>query len=282
MIYFLTFLLIAVALAAMLLYLEKVKFNVDARALASSTHGYPIRYFSRDMLAGLPQPVQNYLVQVIPRGFPMSEFVHLKHKGRFRTGPDKKWMAISGEQFYTLSVPGFIWRGKTALFTADDRYFANEGSHNVKLFSIIPVSMNKGVWMDEGELLRWIAEHFWFPTNLLNLNLFRWENINERSSRLILRYRNHKIPVTVYFDESGLLDHITCMRYMDRKNLAKWTRTVYNYQQIHGLYIPTRVKASWHLRDGLFTYADFELTEINYSPSPEKYYQRQPEVSMAQ
>jgi hypothetical protein len=175
-------------------------------------------------------------------------------------------MNIQGVQCYTTSAPGFIWRGKTTLFTAIDRYFSDFGKLNVRLFSFIPMVNATGNHIDEGQLQRWVGEHFWYPTNLVNAHFFKWEPIDEHSSRLVFRYRNHVIPFTFHFGESGAITAVSCDRYKDADNKLPWTGYAMNYRRINQLMIPTQIKAVWHLPEGEYMYADFLLNKIDHYP----------------
>lgn len=281
MYYLVVFLLIIIAVWAMIVYLDRVKYATDIRALQGSIGGYEPAYFSREMLKGLPDPVHKYLEKVIPEGFPLINMVHLTHTGRFRPGPDKEWTAIKGEQYFTARVPGFIWRGKTNKFTADDRYFADRGSLTVKLFSILPVMNATGEYIDEGELQRWLGEQFWLPTNLLNQNLLHWESIDDRSSRLTLRYRDFEIPVTYHFDDDNLIEKVTCRRFIDKERKMDWSGHASEYEWVDGLLVPTRVMAKWHPPEGVYAYADFDITSITFLPEPELNTVKERETALA-
>ncbi len=279
MVYAITIILIAVALLSMASYMNQVKYASDIRVLSSLQEDYRSKIFHQSMTDGLPYPVQRYLNRVIPEGFPFIEQVHLTHAGRFRNGPDKEWADINGDQYFITSRPGFIWRGKTRLFTADDRYVDDQGSLRVRLFSVFPVVNEQGKYIDEGELQRWMGEHFWFPTNLLNQNLLRWESIDDRSSRLTLRYPGTEIPVVYHFSEDGLIEAVTCKRYSDKDHIRDWKGKVTNYRSVNGLLVPHRVQAIWEYPEADFMYADFRLNSIEYTPDTSVFSHRQKEHS---
>jgi uncharacterized protein DUF6544 len=57
----------------------------------------------------LPDPVRRYLHFAIPAGAPATRAVRLKHDGFFRTRPKQNWLAIRGEEYFTVAKPGFVW-----------------------------------------------------------------------------------------------------------------------------------------------------------------------------
>ncbi len=79
-------------------------------------------------------------------------------KGQFKTGIDKSWIKIKGEQYATTEKPGFIWKGTTSMFTARDMYIDKKGRLIVSIFSLINVVKCQGEQYDQGELLRWLGE----------------------------------------------------------------------------------------------------------------------------
>ena len=123
--------------------------------------------YRKEQLEGLPEPVQRYFRHVLKDGRPYVGSVRLTHDGEFKTSLDKEWIRIEGEQFFTAEEPGFLWIGKTALFTARDMYIGGEGRIVVSLLSLFKVVDGRGEKYDQGELLRWLGESVWFPTNLL-------------------------------------------------------------------------------------------------------------------
>ncbi|MDZ7775541.1 MAG: DUF6544 family protein [Bacteroidales bacterium] len=146
----------------------------EVETLFASAHNYENKTFTPSLVENLPHPVKEYFLHVLPKGQPYIKSVRLKHDGRFKTGVGKSWTSIAGEQYFTTSKPGFVWIGKTSTFTAKDFYINNQGRLIVRLFSLFKVVDEKGPHIDQGELLRWLGESVWFPTNLLpsyNLSL---------------------------------------------------------------------------------------------------------------
>ena len=94
--------------------------------------------------------------------------------GQFKTGIDKNWITIKGEQYATTEKPGFIWKGTTSMFVARDMYIAEKERMVVSLFSVFNVVNAKGDVYEQGELLRWLCESVMYPTNFLPSNRLSW------------------------------------------------------------------------------------------------------------
>jgi hypothetical protein len=225
--------------------------------------------FSYDQLEGLPQPVQRYFRHVLQEGQPYISYVRLKHDGWFKTGKDKKAMDIQGEQYFTAEKPGFIWKGKTSMFTARDMYLDGKGSLTVHLFSLIRIVREEGPNVDQGELLRWLGESVWFPTNLLPNKHLQWLPINDHQARLNFKYKDLSVYYIVTFNEDDEIEKMETERYMGNEGLTPWVGRVSEYHEVEGVKVPSVIEASWMLEDGKYTYGRFRVQQMEYDkPTP--------------
>ena len=53
-------------------------------------------------------------------------------------------------------------------------------------------------------------------------------------------------------------------RYMDLTNLETWVIKVSDYKELNKVIIPTRFEVLWRLEKANFSYAKFDITEIEY------------------
>ncbi len=72
----------------------------------------------------MPEPVQRYFNYALKEGQPYISYARITHDGQFKTGLDKGWINIKGEQYATTEKPGFIWKGTTTMFIARDMYIS--------------------------------------------------------------------------------------------------------------------------------------------------------------
>jgi len=215
-------------------------------------------------LAALPEPVQRYFQKVLPEGMPPIQYVRLKHSGRFKMGLDKDWIPITGEQYYTTHPPQFLWQGKTTLFSAVDSDMQDRGSLRVHLFSLLPIVHATGSHVDQGELLRWLGESVWYPTNLIPRPGLHWEAIDAHSARLTYAHAGIEVAYTVYFNAKNEIERLETQRYMEAGRLEKWSGACEDYQEADGLLVPRRIQATWNLAGGDHTYADFVVEQIEF------------------
>jgi hypothetical protein len=222
------------------------------------------RTYRSEQLRGLPDPVQRYFQYVLKDGQPYISYARITHDGQFKTGFDKKWTAIKGEQYATTQQPGFIWKGVTSIFTARDLFIADTGRLVVSLFSLFKVVDAKGAQYDQGELMRWLAESVLYPTNLLPDQRLQWEPVDSDQAKLIFHYNGLSLSLTVSFNDIGEITRLETKRYMDDKKLETWVIRLADYKDLNNVKIPTTFEVMWLLKKGDFPYAKFNLRKIEY------------------
>ncbi|MBC8485639.1 MAG: hypothetical protein ISS28_00610 [Candidatus Cloacimonetes bacterium] len=222
------------------------------------------RTFNYQQLEGLPEPVQRYFKHVLKDGQPYISYVRLIHDGQFKTNPKKDWVDIKGEQYFTAKKPGFIWKGKTAMFTARDTYIAGKGRLVVSLFSLFRIVNSQGEKIDQGELLRWLGESAWFPTNFLPSENLQWSPIDSSSAKLSFNYDDISVYYDVSFNDKNEITQMRTKRYMGEDNIETWIGKFKNYKEINDVIIPTEIEAIWKLKDGNYSYVRFNIKKIEY------------------
>jgi hypothetical protein len=214
----------------------------------------------------LPAPVQRYFKHVLKDGQPYISYVRLKHDGQFKTGLKKDWVNITGEQYFTTEKPGFIWKGTTSMFVARDMYLSDEGRLIATIFSTVNVVDIHGKQQyNESELLRWLGESVWFPTNLLPSENLKWTAIDTLSARLTFNYKGLSLFYIISFNNRGEIVQMETKRYMDEKKLETWIIIPGKYEEINGVIIPTKAEVFWRLKEGDFSYAKFTVQRIEYA-----------------
>jgi len=223
-------------------------------------------------LAGLPAPVQKYLRYTQIIGKEKIHTVRLKQKGVIRTKQDGKWMPYEAEQFYTVNPPSFVWNAtvKSSPFLwikGRDRYHKGKGNMLIKLLSLIKIIDATGDEMDQGSMVRYFNEMFWFPTAYLS-DYIKWEPIDSRSAKATMSYQGATASAVFHFNEKGQIINFVAKRYMEndgRFELETWSTPIDGYKEINGIKIPISGKAVWNLSSGDFNYIKLEITDIVYN-----------------
>lgn len=242
-----------------------VQFNKEVKELFLQSKNIAGKNFSYQQIIGLPDPVQRYFRLVLKDGQPYISYAAITHDGQFKTGLDKGWINIKGEQYATTEKPGFIWKGTTSMFVARDMYIGDKGRLVVSLFSLFKVVDAKGGQYDQGELLRWLGESILYPTNLLPSDRLQWLPIDGNTSKLTFRYNGLSLFFIFTFNEMGEITQIETKRYMDAKSLETWVIKMSNYKEANAVVIPMSFDVLWRLKKGDFSYARFNIKTIRYN-----------------
>jgi uncharacterized protein DUF6544 len=264
-------LLAAIVLIVVAIRLVKLQiFNNEVSRLFRNVQSQPVKIFRYAQLDGLPEPVQRYFRYALKDGQPYIQSIRLKHHGLFKIDPKKDYINITGEQYFSVNKPQFIWKGTTAMFTATDSFIDDKGSLKVSLFNVIKVVDSKGSAFDEGEMQRWLAESVWFPTNLLPSANVEWTSINDNSSKLSFEYQDISFAFIVRFNAVGEITEMETQRFMAAGKREPWRCKMANYKTIDGVKIPFSAEVIWKLQAGDYSYAKFEVGKIEYD-IPEKF-----------
>jgi hypothetical protein len=231
------------------------------------------RKITEEELDGLPEPVQRYMCYTQIIGKERVRTVRLKQKGYFRTKEDQKWMPLRAEEYFTVDPPAFLWYGRIRLFplvsfNAIDKFYKDEGSLVVKLFSLIKVADAKGEEYDQAELVRYLNEMIWFPSAFLS-DFVHWEPINSDSARATISVAGITVSADVFFNQKGQMTNFVAERYMDVNGggiLKKWSTPIKEYAEINGIMVPVKGEGVWKLSTGDFCYVKISrVTDIEYN-----------------
>jgi hypothetical protein len=247
-----------------------LKFRKQVKELFTQSKNISDQRFYKKQLGNLPEPVKRYFNHILKEGQPYISYARIKHKGQFKADLKKDWMNIKGEQYATTEKPGFIWKGTTAMFIAQDMYVADKGRLMVSLFSLINVVNAKGEQYNQGELLRWLGESILYPTNFLPSKELHWFPIDDKTAKLTFDYKGLSLFFKITFNDIGEITEMETKRYMDLNKLETWVIKVSNYKELNKVIIPTRFEVLWRLDKGDFSYAKFDITEIEFD-IPEKF-----------
>jgi len=258
-----------IGLLAIILIIGKInlsiRFSKEVKELFAQSKNISDKAYHQQQLVGLPEPVQRYLKHVLKDGEPYISYARITHDGQFKTGFDKDWINIKGEQYATTEKPGFIWKGTTSMFIARDMYIADKGRLIVSLFSLYNVVDAKGEQYNQGELLRWLGESILYPTNLLPGEKLQWFPVDSLTARLTFNYNGLSLFFIITFNETGEITQMETKRYMDEKTLATWVIKMSNYKEMNGIIIPLSFDVLWRLEKGDFSYAKFNIQKIEYN-----------------
>ena len=254
-------LLLPLIIGRIVLYMQ---FKREVKQLFGESLSNSHQCFSYSELEGLPEPVQRYFKHVLKDGQTCISSARLTHDGCFKPNLEKGWVTIIGEEYFTVYKPGFVWKGNTNLFTARDMFIADKGRLVISLLSLIKIADAKGDTYNQGELLRWLSESVWFPTNLLPNDRLRWEAIDMHTAKLTFDYNGLSINLIVTINSLGEITEMESKRFMKEDKLETWIVRPSNYTERNNVIIPNTAEALWRLESGDHCYAKFQLKALEY------------------
>ena len=261
-------LFIVIFLLVVILILGRIHFSNEfsrqVKSVFSEVARPSIKTFETSQLDGLPLVVQQYFLHVLKPGQPLIRSARLRHNGQFKPGLKKDWSKIEGEQYFSTINPAYIWKGTTHFFTARDFYIGGKGGLIVTILSLFNVVNAKGKAFDSGELLRWLMENIWFPTNLLPKENMTWAAIDSRKARLNFEHKGLSLYLDCTFNEENEIIEMETKRNMDETRVETWIGKPASYKEMNGVRIPTDVEVLWRLAEGDLSYARFHVLQIEY------------------
>lgn len=226
-------------------------------------------------LVALPACVRKWLVHSGVVGQPKIHTVRLIQKGSMRSAADKPWMPVEAVQYINVDQPGFVWKASSKMapllfVLVRDRYYQGEGSMLVKLLGIVPVVNAKpGMEMNQGALLRYLAEMIWYPTAALN-DYMQWEEIDAHTARATMTWQGVSASTVFTFNEEGDLISTLASRYQEINGqfvLNDWGGVAGGYRIFNGMRIQNKSDVIWKYKTGDFNWLQLEITDIDYNQS---------------
>ncbi|NOY77028.1 MAG: hypothetical protein GXO76_04070 [Calditrichaeota bacterium] len=218
-------------------------------------------------IAALPSVVQKYLRYTNIVGKEKIKTVRLKQGGGFRLKPERDFKNMKAVQYFNVDSMEFYWRGKISVITATDRFIDGKGDLTVKLLGFIRVAHAEGLKVDQGEILRFLAEGVWFPSVFVN-DYIRWQAIDDRAARATITRDGLSASATFFFNKENQVERILAERYMDKDGkfeLATWEIQIKEYKAFNGVMIPSLSHVVWKLDSGDFCYYKPEIFSIDYN-----------------
>jgi len=219
----------------------------------------------------LPTIVQRWLHRSGVPGKPDVSFVRMKQTGEMRTDPDGKWMDFSAVQYFDTKRPAFNWSTEVEMMplihlSGRDKLSGGEGEMNIKLLSLINVVNEKNnEKINSGTMIRYLGEICWFPAAALN-DYITWEEIDELYAKATLTVNGEEVSGIFRFSEEGDFTSFEAERYYgggEQAILQRWIVDATEYSTLDGYRIPTKLKVTWKLPSGDFTWLNLEIIDLD-------------------
>ncbi|WP_439152283.1 DUF6920 family protein [Winogradskyella sp.] len=253
-------------------------YNFDTSVKAETSellYGVPesSNLISRNENYDIPEIVKKWIENSYINDTKEIASVSLKQKGEMRTKPNGKWMPFEANQYFNVLDPSFIWITKVRAapfinLCGRDKLIEGKGEMLIKLVSLIPVVNEKENFkINQGAMLRYLAEICWFPSAALN-NYITWSSINNRSAKATFTYDNQSVSGVFSFNNDGDFISFEAQRYYggnENSKLKTWCIEALDYKTFNGIRIPHKNKVTWKLENEYFHWLSLEIKEINYN-----------------
>ena len=270
-------LIVSIVAFAQLGFERKVSAEMDA--LFSQIGKKARTPITSEMVERLPAPVQRWLDRANVIGKEKIYAVRLKQKAQMKMKPEQDmWTEANAEQYFTIDRPAFIWRVNMQMMpfisiSGRDKFVDGKGEMLIKILSLFPVADVSGnEKINSGALQRYLAEIVWFPSAAL-CPYITWQEIDDFSAKATMTYKGTSGSGVFHFDKDGNFVRFSAWRYMggeENAALKEWIVTVDEIRMMNGVYIPVKMKATWKLESGDWTWLKLEITDIEYN-NPSEY-----------
>jgi hypothetical protein len=240
----------------------------DLRAAADTTAAEPVTV---DDLHDLPEPVRHYFETVLPDDHRPVRTARLEQEGRIQMDEgDDGWKPFTATQHVTVDPPGFVWDATVEMAPfvdgrVVDAYHDGAGTLRATAFGLPVMSADPGPELDEGELLRYLAEAVWVPTALLPSAGVEWTAVDADSARATLTDGDVRATLTFRFGEDDLVREVSGRRYREETgDEAAWAGRFDAYERHDGFLVPTEGEVAWRLPEGDVSYWRGTVTAFDY------------------
>ncbi|AUD63867.1 hypothetical protein BK010_09795 [Tenericutes bacterium MO-XQ] len=225
-----------------------------------------------DKIEKLPKPVKKWLrLHNIKHQQPIDK-AYMTQDIKMRLGQDKPWMKATAKQYVTTKEPGFIWKVLVKMMpgvhiSGRDKYIYGQGEMLIKVMSFLKVVDSKGLEIDQGTLIRYLAEICWVPTAALN-DYITWEDIDDHHAKAIMSYKDITAEGIFEFNDEGHMISFEALRYGEFDGiyqLKPWHIDMNGIKDFSGFKLPTEGKVIWKLEDGDYHWYQFIVTNVVFN-----------------
>jgi hypothetical protein len=261
-------------------FIANIQFNKniekEVEALFSTVDNKNVVINKAD-LKELPSPVQKWLQYSQVIGKERIVAVRTRQDVTMRLKESQPWMDAKVEQYFRTGEPGFIWAVNIKMaplvhIVGMDKYINGRGNMLIKAMSLITVANGSGKEINQGTLLRYLAETMWFPSAALN-DYIKWEEIDSNSAKATMTYKGTTATGVFTFSDKGEPQSFVAQRYGDfdgEYRMETWACVMNEYKEFNGLNVPSKGELIWRLKSGDFHWYNFEVKELEFN-NPERY-----------
>ena len=243
--------------------------------LIELNQGFEEKIVQEEDLSELPEPVKKWLLKSNVIGKPYIAYGKVVQEAKMKLKPDQeKWMSATAIQHTFIENPALIWSVEVKMndfvfFLGRDKFVNGKGEMLIKVNALVNVVNDKGFKIDEGSIQRFLGEMVWFPTLALS-PLVRWEELDNRSAKATIEYKGTKGDGIFYFNAEGDFEKFSAMRFKGNEEDSErheWVIKAHEYSEFEGIRIPSKMTATWKLKEGDWTWLQLEISDAKFNES---------------
>ena len=229
--------------------------------------------FTKDLVAGLDEPVQRYFLHAIAPETPLAAYVELEMSGSIRLKPDAEWLPMQASQIVSESG-GFVWQanvGKGLMNLSGADYYARDrGRVKFSLWGLIPLVDAQSKDVDRSSVGRLCVEYVWLPSALLPHNGVAWQAIDQNKIQANFEIDNEPITLNLTIDNNGKLLNVFLFRWADDTEDKNWQYIPFGgevaaEQTFGGYTVPNKMDAGyWFGTDRYWAFFQPTIERANF------------------
>ncbi len=224
-------------------------------------------------LPGLPEPVHRHFVETIGERPPAIESAVVW--GRGRACIRGVWVPFRFRGWYRAGQ-SFSRRVEVTWFQRPVLRGVDSWINGQGVFEMAG-KVETGERVDLGEMLTMWADSVWMPSVFVHCPDIRWESVDDRTSRLVVPYKDGTGSLEAHFDPAtGRMTQLTALRYSDDSaDMEPWQVDLLEWKEINGFLVPVYIDIAWGLVGSPISYwrvdgiaYNVNVTEQLGQPSP--------------
>lgn len=226
-------------------------------------------------IAPLPAAVQQYIRLNGAIGQPRVHNFRVRFHGQIRSGPDARWMSLTGEQYSFYDQRSRLFLMDASMFgipfEAYHKFVGPSATMRVKVASVVTVVDAKGPEMDEAETVTLFNDLCVFAPGALIDPQIQWREIDPLTVSASFTNLSYTIRAVLSFNDRGELTNFVAdgrgASTKDGTSFTKmpWSTPLSDYREFGPHRLMGRGECVWHAPAGDYSYLRFELDTIEYN-----------------
>jgi len=212
--------------------------------------------------SSLPPEVLALAQRMKARSDIASGAVEFRQSGVMWLSPKAKPTKFTARQTTGVGTPAFVWRaalGPAGVIVVADYFSQGNGGMEVKLLGAMTLARIVGdSRVNQGEILRYLAELPWNPDAILHNTFLDWTVVDAHTMKVAYGVGEDRGEITFNLNANGLIDKMSAPSrlYADKGRMVPlpWHGRFWDYQDIGGRLLPVQGEVAWMMEGVEFVY----------------------------